>query len=104
MYDPKEVFDRLNALPDRLNGVLMMLRATERIQQENHEKLMKAIADDDFEQVSICAAKLESIGAQVRFEKQLVRDIMDEGRKLYLVAFGPQGAMLWDNMINSIGS
>lgn len=104
MYDQKEVFNRLNALPDKLQGVLMMLKATERIQQENHNRLMKAIEDDNFEQVSICMDKLESIAAQVRFEKQLVRDIIDEGRRLYLVAFGPQGAMLWDRMIDSIGS
>lgn len=104
MYNPREVQQRLDMLLQKLNGILAMLKATGRLQAANHEKLTKAITDDDFEEVVNCWKRFEAIERQLAFEKQLYQDTIEEGRRTFLVAYGPQGAEWWDKMIAQIGS
>lgn len=104
MYNPQEIAMRMDALVQKLNGILMMLKATGELQSANHEKLTDAIARDDLDEVINCMKRLESIDRQLKFEKQLFRDAVEEGRRTFLVAYGPRGAEWYDNMIAQIGS
>lgn len=104
MYRPEEIAARMDQLVQNLNGILMMLKSTGKLQADNHEKLTDAIARDDFEEVISCMKRLESIDRQLQFEKRLYRDAVEEGRRVFVAAYGPAGGVWYDNMINSIGS
>lgn len=104
MYDPKEITARMDLLLNKLNGILTMLKATGRLQAENHEKLTDAIVRDDFEEVVNCWKRFEAIERQLAFEKKLYRDAVEEGRRVFVAAYGPQGGTWYDSMIKSIGS
>lgn len=104
MYDPKEITARMDMLLQKLNGILMMLKATGEIQARNHEKLTDAIARDDLSEVINCMKQLEAIDRQLKFEKQLYKDAVEEGRHVFVAMYGPQGGIWYDNMIAQIGS
>lgn len=104
MYDPREIAARMDQLVQNLNGILMMLKATGKMQAENHEKLTDAIARDDLDEVIKCMKRLESIDRQLAFEKKLYKDAVEEGRRTFVAAYGPAGGQWYDNMIAQIGS
>lgn len=104
MYNPKEITARMDMLIQKLNGILLMLKATGKLQADNHEKLTAAIARDDLDEVIECMKRLESIDRQLQFEKRLYRDAVEDGRRVFVAAYGPAGGLWYDNMIDSIGS
>lgn len=104
MYDPREIAAKMDQLVQNLNGILMMLKATGEIQARNHEKLTDAIARDDFDEVISCMKQLEAIDRQLKFEKKLYKDAVEEGRCVFVAAYGPAGGAWYDNMIAQIGS
>lgn len=104
MYRPEDIMARMDQLVQNLNGILLMLKSTGKLQAENHEKLTDAIARDDFEGVVSCLKRLESIDRQLKFEKQLYQDAVEEGRRTFVAAYGPAGGAWYDNMIAQIGS
>lgn len=104
MYDPREIKERMDLLLNNLNGILLMLNSTGRLQAENHQKLTAAIARDDLDEIIRCMKQLEAIDKQLKFEKKLYRDAVEEGRRVFVAMYGPAGGTWYDSMIKSIGS